>query len=60
MCQGENEIGLPVVLQDDFRVYYYSTYIQNVLLARDEDALNIAGCFAWSLIDNFEWADGVR
>ena len=33
-------------------------YIQNAIAAVQQDGVNVQGYFAWSLLDNFEWADG--
>ncbi|KAG5184300.1 glycoside hydrolase superfamily [Tribonema minus] len=55
---GENALGLPFVLRDPFRIKYYQGYLSNVNLAVKEDNVPVIGYFAWSLLDNFEWADG--
>jgi len=44
-------------LKDPERIQYYHDYMQNVLLAIN-DGSTIRGYFAWSLMDNFEWAVG--
>lgn len=45
---------------NDFpRIHYYQTHIDKVMKAREEGA-DVRGYFAWSLIDNFEWAEGYR
>lgn len=54
---GENHISFPDVLNDQFRIDYYSGYIRAMEQARN-DGVDIRGYFAWSLLDNFEWADG--
>mmetsp|Transcript_34642 Transcript_34642/g.83663 ORF Transcript_34642/g.83663 Transcript_34642/m.83663 type:complete len:532 (+) Transcript_34642:29-1624(+) len=46
-------------LKDEFRVEYYRGYVYNVALAA-KAGVKITGYFAWSLLDNFEWADGFR
>lgn len=49
-----------VVLErvNDFaRIHYYQTHIAEVLRAK-EDGADVRGYFAWSLLDNFEWAEG--
>lgn len=46
------------VLEDICRVNYLEKYIENVALAIEEDNVDVRGYFVWSLLDNFEWADG--
>ena len=46
------------VLNDTFRVKYYQEYLSEAIKAVEEDAVKLKGYFAWSLLDNFEWADG--
>ncbi|KAG6523196.1 beta-glucosidase 26-like [Zingiber officinale] len=48
---------LPEVLQDTTRVNYFKSYITNLKRAMDDGA-TVIGYFAWSLLDNFEWALG--
>jgi len=40
------------------RCNYYREYIGNMSLAVHEDNVNVGGYYAWSVMDNFEWADG--
>jgi beta-glucosidase len=54
---NENNLPLAEALNDQFRVDFYSQYISNVSLAISE-GVDVKGYFAWSLMDNFEWADG--
>ncbi|XP_068647342.1 beta-glucosidase 12-like [Aristolochia californica] len=55
----ENNETLPLhqALQDPMRIDYYHGHLLNV-----EEAIRggarVKGYFAWSLLDNFEWADG--
>ncbi|WP_067587046.1 GH1 family beta-glucosidase [Endozoicomonas ascidiicola] len=44
-------------VNDDPRVQYLKTHIQEVLKAK-EKGVDVRGYFAWSLLDNFEWAKG--
>ena len=42
---------------DNDRLDYYQTHLNAVHEAIEQD-VNIQGYFAWSLMDNFEWAEG--
>ena len=44
-------------LRDVTRVRFYKSYIRQLKRAIDHGA-NVAGYFAWSLLDNFEWRLG--
>ena len=44
-------------MHDTKRISYFTDYIKAVKRAVDEGA-NCRGYYAWSLIDNFEMADG--
>lgn len=44
-------------VHDPERIRFLSEYLEQVLKAKKE-GLNIHGYFAWSLTDNFEWAEG--
>ncbi|GAB4821358.1 hypothetical protein N2152v2_008404 [Parachlorella kessleri] len=52
--QGEDKQPLDEALCDAFRVDFFREYLGNASLAVRQDG----GYFAWSLLDNFEWADG--
>jgi beta-glucosidase/6-phospho-beta-glucosidase/beta-galactosidase len=45
-------------VHDDFRVDMYRNYISNLIDAATLDGVKVNSYFAWSLVDNFEWADG--
>jgi beta-glucosidase len=58
----ENGCAFPDVVEngrvhDHERKKFYQDYIRNVLRAKKE-GVNVGGYFAWSLLDNFEWAEG--
>lgn len=52
-----NENETTMVLDDTFRVNFLNDYIDYVMQAK-YDGINVLGYFVWSLLDNFEWADG--
>ncbi|KIZ04410.1 beta-glucosidase [Monoraphidium neglectum] len=52
---GEASLRPPAVLQDNYRLRYYSTYLDNLCLAITEDNIKFSTYWAWSLWDNFEW-----
>jgi beta-glucosidase len=51
-------MSLTDAVHDSFRLDFYKGYIQNAIEAITIDGVNLKGYFAWSLMDNFEWADG--
>ncbi|OAA55585.1 beta-glucosidase [Niveomyces insectorum RCEF 264] len=56
--KGENDLPVPAVLHDDFRTRYYDGYVRAMAAAVAEDGVDVRGYMAWSLMDNFEWAEG--
>lgn len=46
-------------IHDSGRIRYYQTHINEALRAKAEGA-QLEGYFAWSLTDNFEWAEGCK
>ena len=45
------------VVDDPRRILFYQHHLEQVLRAK-QDGAPVDGYFAWSLMDNFEWADG--
>lgn len=45
------------VVNDDHRTAYFRDYLAAVLTAKNE-GVKVNGYFAWTLLDNFEWAHG--
>lgn len=44
-------------VHDPQRISYYESHLEQVAAAR-ERGIDVTGYFAWSLLDNFEWAEG--
>lgn len=55
---NENDMPITQAVHDTFRLDFYKGYISNAITAMTEDGVNLGAYFAWSLMDNFEWADG--
>ena len=56
--KGENDMTPDEILEDGFRAKYYDDYVRAMATAVALDGVDVRGYFAWSLMDNFEWADG--
>ncbi|XP_036453605.1 cytosolic beta-glucosidase [Colossoma macropomum] len=56
---GFSQIG-PVELEDAERCQFYQDTLQEVSEAIRDDGVSVKGYFAWTLMDNFEWAEGFR
>ncbi|XP_052178440.1 beta-glucosidase 12-like [Diospyros lotus] len=50
-------LSLEEALMDYMRIEYYYSHL-SFLLQAIKDGVNVKGYFAWSLLDNFEWASG--
>lgn len=44
-------------VNDEERIAYFKLYLEAMLKAKNE-GINITGYMAWTLMDNFEWAEG--
>ncbi|KAF8970234.1 glycoside hydrolase family 1 protein [Flammula alnicola] len=51
-------LSLPEVIHDVDRVEYFRGYTEALSQAVNHDGVPVKSYFAWSLLDNFEWADG--
>ncbi|XP_041635796.1 cytosolic beta-glucosidase [Cheilinus undulatus] len=54
---GFSQVGA-LLIEDIQRAQFYKDTILEVAQATQEDGVDVRGYFAWSLLDNFEWADG--
>ncbi|KAH7074033.1 glycoside hydrolase superfamily [Paraphoma chrysanthemicola] len=55
-CVGEED--LQVAINDTFRQRYFGLYLDAISRAIYEDGVDVTGYYAWSLMDNYEWAAG--
>jgi len=58
----ENGVAFPDkvdngVVNDGARIDFFKAYLEQVLKAKNE-GVNVTGYFPWTLMDNFEWAEG--
>lgn len=56
-CSVKDTVGADGRVRDDARIRYYESHIEAVRDAIQQGA-EVRGYFAWSLMDNFEWAEG--
>ncbi|XP_054812429.1 beta-glucosidase 42 [Prosopis cineraria] len=55
--EDDDKLSLNEMLDDKLRLRFYKEYLASVALAI-KDGVDVRGYFAWSLLDNFEWAEG--
>ncbi len=56
-CCCADVVSLDGKVHDSGRIDFYHRYLRELKKAV-EDGVNVAGYFAWSVMDNFEWAKG--
>lgn len=56
--KNENSLSREEILNDEFRVNNFRGYVAAMADAVEKDGVDVKGYMAWSLLDNFEWADG--
>ncbi|KAH9939868.1 beta-glucosidase 1A [Amylocystis lapponica] len=59
-AKNENVLPREEVLHDVDRVEYFEGYANALVQAVTEDGVQMKGYFGWSLLDNYEWADGYQ
>jgi len=58
--KGEDDLLVEEAVHDKDRIEYFAAYTNALLEAVTEDGVDVRGYFGWSLLDNFEWAEGYR
>lgn len=58
-CSYHDAVGPDGAVHDTRRIAYHDAHLRAVLRAIDS-GVDVRGYLAWSLLDNFEWADGYR
>ncbi|ESK96275.1 beta-glucosidase [Moniliophthora roreri MCA 2997] len=58
--KDENRLPPEDAIHDQDRVDYYRGYTNALAHAANEDGVDVKAYFAWSLLDNFEWAEGYQ
>jgi beta-glucosidase len=56
--KGENDLSKEDILDDEFRAEYFRTYVGALAESVEKDGVDVRAYMAWSLLDNFEWAEG--
>jgi beta-glucosidase len=56
-CAYDDAVGVDGKVHDDDRIAYLDAHLRAVAQAVDE-GVDVAGYYTWSLLDNFEWAEG--
>jgi beta-glucosidase len=56
-CSFDDPPGMDGVIHDTRRIGFYQSYLEACQQAISDGA-NLQGYFAWSLLDNMEWAEG--
>ena len=54
---GDDKVSADGRVHDDQRISFLSSYLDELERASD-DGVDVRGYFAWSLMDNYEWAEG--
>ncbi len=58
-CAFPDTVGADGRINDKLRVDFFKKYLEQILRAKNE-GVDIRGYFVWTLMDNFEWAEGYK
>jgi beta-glucosidase len=56
-CAQDDVVDASGRCEDPARVRYLDAHLR-ALVAAAEEGVDVRGCYTWSLLDNFEWAEG--